>query len=103
MLWAESVIGNSLVGVRVASPGASLPVALVATLPALAVPAAAAAMDSPDAELLGLGKQLDQVIADYNAQQLKDRAEREPFGARVEQVTGIALRDGPLSAVCHFE
>jgi hypothetical protein len=31
------------------------------------------------AELLRLGEQLDRVIADYNAQQLKDRAEREPF------------------------
>jgi hypothetical protein len=55
--------------------------ALVATLPALAAPAAAAAMGSPDAELLRLGEQLDQVIADYNAQQLKDRADREPFEA----------------------
>jgi hypothetical protein len=41
----------------------------MATMPALAVPVTVAAMDAADAELLNLDKQLDQVIADYNAQQ----------------------------------
>src|ERR1700730_14361318 len=83
--------------------------ALVATLPALAVPAAVAAMDSPDAELLRLGEQLDQVIKDYNAQQLKDRAEREPFEVEVERVTGIAGHNAPVwdeespAAVAYYE
>jgi hypothetical protein len=81
----------------------------VATLPALAAPAAVAAMGSPDAELLRLGEQLDQVIADYNAQQLKDRADREPFEAKVEQVTGIARHNTPAwdeespAAVAYYE
>jgi hypothetical protein len=84
--------------------------ALVATLPALAAPAAVAAMDSPDAELIRLGKQLDQVIADYNAQQLKDRPDRELFEAKVEQVTGVAWHNTPASwdeespaAVAYYE
>jgi hypothetical protein len=72
--------------------------ALVATLPALAAPAAVAAMGSPDAELLRLGEQLDRVIADYNAQQLKDRLRRELFEAKVELVTGIPLRNAPAIA-----
>jgi hypothetical protein len=56
---------------------------------------AALATGSPDAELLRLGEQLDRVIADYHAQQLEDRAEREPFEAKVELVTGIARRNAP--------
>jgi hypothetical protein len=40
--------------------------ALVATLPALAGPAAvAAAMDSPDGEILALGKELSDAIAQW--------------------------------------
>jgi hypothetical protein len=84
--------------------------ALVATLPALAAPAAVAAMGSPDAELLRLGEQLDQVIKDYNAQQLKDRPGRELFEAKVEQVTGVARHNAPASwdeespaAVAYYE
>jgi hypothetical protein len=69
--------------------------AMATTLPALAVPAVVVGAISPDAELLRLGEQLDRVIADYNAQQLKDRAEREPFEVEVERVTGIARRNAP--------
>jgi hypothetical protein len=57
---------------------------------------AALATGSPDAELLRLGEYLDRVIADYHAQQLEDRAEREPFEAKVELVTGIARRNANL-------
>jgi len=46
--------------------------------------------------LLRLGEYLDRVIADYHAQQLEDRAEREPFEAKVELVTGIARRNANL-------
>jgi hypothetical protein len=42
--------------------------ALVATLPALAAPAAVAAMGSPDAELLELGVKLDAIISEYQAE-----------------------------------
>jgi hypothetical protein len=63
--------------------------ALVAMLPTLAAPAAVAGAISTDAELLRLDEQLGRVIADYNAQQLKDRPGRELFEAKVEQVTGI--------------
>jgi hypothetical protein len=45
----------------------------VATLPALAAPAAVAAMGSPDAELLALGVQLDAIISEVQAQARKDR------------------------------
>src|ERR1700737_1576798 len=69
--------------------------ALVATLPALAAPAAVAAMGSPDAELLNLGEQLNRVIADYKAQQLMDREQSSAYGAEVERVTGIARKDAP--------
>ena len=69
--------------------------ALVATFPAVAS-TAALATGSPDAELLRLGEYLDRVIADYHAQQLEDRAEREPFEAKVELVTGIARRNANL-------
>ena len=58
--------------------------ALVATFPAVAS-TAALATGSPDAVLLRLGEHLDRVIADYHAQQLEDRAEREPFEAKVER------------------
>jgi hypothetical protein len=40
--------------------------ALVATLPALAVPAAVAAMDSPDAELMALGREFDRLALVLN-------------------------------------
>jgi hypothetical protein len=82
----------------------------VATLPALAAPAAVAGAISTDAELLRLGEQLDRVIADYNAQQLKDRPGRELFEAKVEQVTGVARHNAPASwdeespaAVAYYE
>jgi hypothetical protein len=75
-----------------------------------AAPAVASLAHNPDAELLNLGEQLNRVIRDYNAQQLKDRPRRAVFEAKVEQVTGIARHNAPVSwdedspaAVAYYE
>ena len=58
--------------------------ALVATLPALAAPAAVAAMGSPDAELLELGVKLDAIISDWQAEARLYRDETNVWEAACE-------------------
>ena len=67
-----------------------------AALPAIVVlPVAASAAGNPDAKLLQLGKQFEQVEQEWAAQVTIDRRQHAIFEAKVEQATGIAFRDAP--------
>jgi hypothetical protein len=67
----------------------------ITAAPALAAPALALSDASADAELLELGRQLDPVIEEWRALQLKDRARQMAFEASVIEATGIAFKDAP--------
>jgi hypothetical protein len=64
----------------------------VATLPTLAVPAAVAAMDSSDAELIRLGVTLDAIISEWQAQVRKDQYKMNVWRAACE-AAGLPLLD----------
>jgi hypothetical protein len=65
-----------------------------AALPAVAVlPTIADAAANPDAELLNLGRQLDEVLSEVTAHRAINAERMAAFDAKVERVTGIARRD----------
>ena len=66
----------------------------VATLPALAAPAAAPAMGY-DAELLRLGEDLDQLIREYTDLKKIDRQRSAEFDRQLEALTGVPQKTRP--------
>jgi len=69
---------------------------IAATVPAApAVVALTVNPESPDADLLALGVQLDRIAEEVHAQRTIDQASQDAFELKVEKITGIARRDVP--------
>jgi cell pole-organizing protein PopZ len=69
---------------------------IAATVPAApAVAALTVNPESPDADLLALGVQLDRIAEEVSAQRAIDQVNQDAFEAKVEERTGIAHGDAP--------